>query len=342
MADPDIRFGIVGCGAVAQLCHLPAAKRVRDVKVVALADKNLAQARLLGRRFGIDYCTDDYRQLVGKVDGVIVAVPNHLHGAVTADFVRMEVPVLLEKPLAPTLEEAEALVEAARAAGVLLQVGHMYRFSHSAQLVKQVIDEGWLGPLHGFSLEYGSTGEWPSASGFFLRRTQAGGGVLMDIGSHMLDLLLWWLGDVAGVEYWDDCVDGVEAECRLSLALQTSRGIVQGDVTLSRLRRLDISARIVGERFVLEWRNVGLMFEVRIRPTAWSSGKPFFTIDFDRRDTFARMFTEQLRAFAAAIHDGSEPAVPGRSVLGSVALIQRCYDERRPLHQPWLRPSVRV
>jgi predicted dehydrogenase len=337
-----MRLGIVGCGGVAQVCHLPAARRTPDVRVVALIDRNLAQARLLGRRFGIDYCADDYRQLAGRVDGVIVAVPNHLHGAVAADLLRMRMPVLLEKPLAPTFEEAAAIVDAASAAGVLLQAGHMYRFSQSAQLVKQVIDEGWLRPLRGFTLEYGSTGEWPAASGFFLRRAEAGGGVLMDIGPHMLDLLIWWLGDAEDVEYRDDSIDGVEAECHLSLALRGPTGAVRGDVTLSRLRRLEIGARIVGERFVLEWRNIDLRFEVRIRPATWPAAAPSFTSDFDQGDTFARMFTEQLRAFAAAIREGRESAVPGRSVLGSIALIQRCYRERKPLDHPWQRHAVRV
>ncbi len=339
MTQGLVRLGIIGCGGVTRLCHLPAATRTEDVRVVALVDKNLARARLLGRSFGIESCTDDYARLAGQVDGAIVAVPNHLHAAVATDLIRTGVPVLVEKPLAPTADEARAMIELARVAGVPLQAGHMYRFSHSAQLVKQVIVEGWLGPLRGFSLEYGSTAEWPYASGSFLRRAQAGGGVLIDIGPHMLDLLLWWLGDAADVEYWDDCIDGVEAECRLSLVLETPTGALRGDVTLSKLRRLQIVARIFGEHFSLEWRNVDVRFEVGIRPRAWGPERPFFTADFAREDTFARMFTEQLRAFGAVVRAGGEPAVAGYSVLNSLALIERCYRERRPLDLPWVRRS---
>src|SRR6266536_3703994 len=94
---------------------------------------------------------------------------------------------------------------------------------------------------------------WPVASGFFFSKEQAGGGVLVDTGSHMLDLLLWWLGDVIDVvEYRDDSLGGVEAECWLSLVLQTPTGPVQGNIILSRLRKLRNTARIVGERFTIE------------------------------------------------------------------------------------------
>lgn len=334
---PKVRLGIIGCGAVAELSHLPAAHVTAEVEVVALADKDLGRARSLARRFGVDRCVEDYHALLDDVDGVIVALPNHLHAPVSRELLEKRVPVLVEKPLASTLREASELAGVARTSGTPLQVGHMYRFSKATRLVKHAVEEGWLGTLRHFSLHYGVVSSWPATSGFYWKKEQAGGGVLMDMGPHMLDLLLWWLGDVRDVEYWDDSAGGVEADCSMSLTLGTPTGPVRGDVTLSRLRRLGGNASVIGEHFSVQCDFRTL--EVGIRPTAWDSRNPSFVADFapPGGDSFRRMFSEQLRAFAAVIREGGSAVVSGDDVLPSLALIDRCYRARRPLGFPWLR-----
>lgn len=339
MADNVVRLGIIGCGAATEQRHLPAARATREVTVVALADRDLQRARVLGRRFGVGRCVEDYHEFLGDVDGVIVAVPNNLHAPIAGDLLERRIPVLMEKPLAPTLAEARGLVEQARASGVPLQVGHMYRFNKATHLVKRLLDEGWLGPLKSFSLVFGTIFGWPLASGFAWMKAQAGGGVLIDLAPHTLDLLLWWLGDVADVEYWDDNLGGVEAECRLALALGTPGGVVSGEVILSRIRNLGTTARIVGERFTIEYGFTNWL-GVRVRPTAWAEGEVSFISDFgtSQTDAFPRIYAEQLLAFARAITEGTEPVVSGESVLGTVALVERCYQNRKPLEVPWARP----
>lgn len=335
-----VRLGIVGCGAVTELSHLPAARGAADLQVVALADKDLGRAQRLGRRFGIDRCTDDYHAWLTDVDGVIVAVPNHLHAPVARELLERRVAVLVEKPLASTLAEAEALAALSRSSGVALQVGHMYRFSKTTRLVKRAIDEGWLGTLRGFSTRYGVISSWPATSGFYWRKEQAGGGVLMDMGPHVLDLVRWWLGEISGVEYYDDAAGGVETDCRLSLTVRTPRVEIHGDVVLSRLRRLGGTTTIVGERFTIECDIRTLT--ARIRPTTWGTGDPSFAADFaPAGDSFRGMFVEQLRGFAAAIRDGTVPVVPADAVVPTMAAIERCYRERRPLEHAWqVYPAV--
>ena len=95
MDEPIVRLGVVGCGAVTQICHLPAARRTREVKIVALADKNIDRARSLGRRFGIDLCVEDYHEFAGTIDGMIVALPNALHAPVASELLNMKIPVLV-------------------------------------------------------------------------------------------------------------------------------------------------------------------------------------------------------------------------------------------------------
>ena len=249
--------------------------------------------------------------------------------------------MLVEKPMALNLEEAEAMVRAANTNRVALQIGLMNRFCRGAQVVKRAIDENWLGRVRSFTVEWGFVYDWPVASGFFFSKEQAGGGVLIDLGSHVLDLLLWWLGDAAALEYKDDSLGGVETECRLSLVLHGPAGSVEGTVTLSRLRKLTNKARIVGDRFTVEC-DIDNPVAVRFWPTSSGSEDLVFGLDFDSlsRQTLDDAYAEQLRAFARVITTGGNPAVPGESVLGSVALIDRCYRQRQPLELPWMRPAV--
>src|SRR5262245_6005767 len=153
------QIGIVGCGAVTEVCHLPAAKHSQEVEIVALADLNVERARSLGERFGVAHY-DDCSKLFGKVEGVIVATPNYLHAPVAAAFLERGIPVLIEKPLALTSDEAHRLIETAYASHTPLQAGYMYRFCAGARVVKKAIEAGWLGKLTRFSLECGTVYSW--------------------------------------------------------------------------------------------------------------------------------------------------------------------------------------
>ena len=335
------RLAIIGCGAVTELCHLPGARLAPEIKIAALVDKNLARAQSLGERFGIEMRTDDYRQLTDDVDGVVNALPHSLHAPVSIEFLERGIPVLVEKPMALNLQEAEAMVKAAEANGAALQVGLMNRFCRGAQIVKRALEEGWLGRVTSFDVEWGFVYDWPVASGFFFSKEQAGGGVLIDLGSHVLDLLLWWFGDVRAVEYKDDSLGGVEADCWLSLALHGPAGSVEGTVTLSRLRRLTNKARVVGDRFTIEC-NIDDPVTARFWPTSSSREDVVFGLDFGTSppQTLEDAYAEQLRAFARVVTTGCQPVVSGRSALAVVALIDQCYRERQPLELSWVRSAV--
>ncbi|MDQ7827889.1 MAG: NAD-dependent epimerase/dehydratase family protein [Armatimonadota bacterium] len=335
-----VRLGIVGCGAVTQICHLPAARSVPDVEVVALADLNLARARFLAARFGVARYSTDYHAWLDEVDGVILALPHALHVPVASELLERGLPVLLEKPLAVTVREAEELVARAAATGTPLQPGYMFRHNRSARVVKHMLEAGWIGRVQTFVARWGGVYRWPVASGFFWDRQQAGGGVVVDAGSHLLDLLLWWFGDVLEVEYRDDSRGGVEADAWMRLVLQGPHGPVRGEVVISRLRHLRSHVRLDGEQFVVDWGSAGDRYAARIAPQTWNGDDPRFLSQADPggSDTFVGMFAEQLRAFARTIR-GAPPAVSARDVLPTVALIERCYRERAgSLLEPWDRP----
>ena len=334
-----LRLAVLGAGAVAELCHLPAAADCPQVDIVALVDTNLERARRLADQFSIGTTTADYRDLFGSVDAVINALPHHLHAGVSIEFLERRLPVLVEKPMALNAEQARGMTDAARANGTVLQVGLMYRFCQGVATLRRFIEDGLLGQLQRFELESGFIYDWPVASGFFFDPRQAGGGVLIDTGSHMLDLLIGMIGPVVDCEYRDDSAGGVEADCQLSLTLRAASGPVAGEVTLSRLRKLSDCLRITGERLTIEY-DLGTPDNVRIRPTRpFETGESFVSdAAKSNRQTWGQVYVEQLAAFAGAVR-GANCRAAGHDVIESMALISECYRNRKTLERPWNSPQ---
>src|SRR6185295_2968430 len=97
-------------------------------RAVALVDRDLERARALARKWGVPRAAADAGDVAGEIDAAIVALPNHLHAPVTVELLRRRVPVLVEKPMAPTVAECDAMIAAAAEAGVPLAVGLEFRF----------------------------------------------------------------------------------------------------------------------------------------------------------------------------------------------------------------------
>ena len=332
-----LKLAILGCGAITKGIHLPVTALSDQVEVTVLVDKFLPRASELAQVFGVPTVTGDYREIVGKADAAIVALPNYLHAPVTIDLLQRGIHVLVEKPMALKASECDKMMDAASDAGVTLAVGLVCRFFVSSQYVKQVIEDGLLGSIVNFELRQGSIFRWSVASDFIFRREMAGGGVLTDIGVHSLDLLLWWLGDYDSVVYYDDAMGGVEADCELCIRLRCG---VSGGVELSRIRNLRNSWIIRGERGTLE---VGIGFNPPVRLKSKNqdvvlTGRTMRgeTVDKGIRDAFRR----QLDDFADAVRSQRPPFVPGEEGKRAVELIETCYAARQPSKRPWMFPKV--
>jgi predicted dehydrogenase len=258
---------------------------------------------------------------------------------VAVDLLSRGIHVLVEKPMAVTAAECDAMIAAAARAGAVLAVGLEFRFFDAARLVRELLAAGVLGALSGFDLRQGVVPRWPFASDFILRKEAAGGGVLADIGAHMLDLLLWWLGDWAEVDYGDDARGGLESDCELDLALRSG---LAGTVEVSRTRTLRNTCRIQGERGALEvgiWDpdpTVSLRLGGAETALAGRARRP--GAEGAPGLDFRAAFTRQLDDFAAAVQDGRAPFVPGEEGRRAITLIEACYARRRPLELPWDRP----
>lgn len=333
-----LRLGVIGCGAIAQSAHLPAALRSDAVRVVALADANLERVRSVQHRFGLKVVgTSDYREWLDLVEAVVVALPNHLHAPVGLDVLGRGIHMLCEKPLAPTSGECRELCTAARAHGAVLAVGYVTRFFPSTDLTRRLLDEEFLGSLASFDYEGGTAGGWESVSGYTLTRSTAGGGVLVVSGSHFMDRLLYLFGEPELIRCEDDSRGGVEANCRISLACRRSGRPLPGQITLSKTHTLANRLHISGENGSLEARE-GQAHAVLFRPARSPYEHEISLLGALSSDH--DYFQDQLEDFVRAIRSGIEPRVNGEEGSRSVALIERCYGIATRIEEPWVDAAL--
>jgi predicted dehydrogenase len=330
---PKLRLAVVGCGAVAKIHHLPAIALSESVEATVLVDADEKRARDLAAQFGVPEVATDYRDLPGRVDAAVVALPNSLHAPVSIGLLRKGVHVLVEKPMAMTVRECDEMIAAAEDGNATLAVGLDFRFFEGSFFVRELFRDRLLGEIRRFDLRQGVIPRWPFATDFLLKKEMAGGGVLADFGVHVLDLLLWWLGDWAGVEYWDDAQGGIESDCEMRL---TMRSGAVGTVEISRTRNLRNTCVFEGERATLE---VGVWDPDPEIKLILAGSEVHLSGHARRRETgslsFTDVFVRQIDDFAAAIRERREPFVPGREGRRSQELIEECYARRRFLELPW-------
>jgi predicted dehydrogenase len=331
--EREFRIAMIGCGAVTELAHLPAARRVRECRVTLLVDPDTARREQLAHAFAVPHTAADAAAFANSFDGAIVAVPHALHAPITLQLAGLGKAILVEKPMANTGAECSAMIEAAQTHGVTLGVGLMRRFLWAHRFARELITSGVLGRVRSFDVADGAIYYWPVASDFLFRREAAGGGVLIDAGAHTLDTLLHWLGPVADLEYFDDAEGGIEANCVLNLRMQSG---ASGSVELSRTRWLRNTAIIRMENAVLEIALAENRLKISLPDHPYAAGdmvshrdQPAATQDYPA------IMASQLQDWVAAARTGRQPFVDGRAAMESVRLIEACYGQRQPLVLPW-------
>lgn len=330
------RLAVVGCGAVAEQYHLPAVASSSRVTLTALVDPSLERATSLAERYPAEHVLADVERLPGIVDAAIVATPNHTHASVASALLAAGIHCLIEKPLATTTRECDEVAAAAEAGRAVVAVGHDFRRFPVASFARELLAGHPFGGVESVDLQQSAGGRWPYASTYAFDRRRAGGGVLLDFGVHVLDLLLWWLGDARVVAYRDDAAGGVETECELELELAEGVPVA---VTVTRLRALRDS-------FVVRCRDATVEIAVYepsfVRVTLPGGG----TLDGDvadeelARTSLRAVFGRQLEDFVDAIELGRPPLVPLADGRRVVQLVEQSYAVREPLRQVWDWPEA--
>jgi UDP-N-acetylglucosamine 3-dehydrogenase len=196
-----LKVGVIGCGPVAQKGHLPGLIRSKSAQIEAIADIDEKTLQKTAKKFHVPKTFTNYQEMIdGNLDLVHVCVPNHLHSKVTIDVLKKGINVLVEKPLAPTVREAEQMVEIADQRHVKLCEAKQWRYIPAMRKAHSLLKEGKLGRL------IRATAQWHadiplswSHANWYYDTSKSGGGIVSDIGIHMIDLLLLFGGPVKRV-----------------------------------------------------------------------------------------------------------------------------------------------
>jgi predicted dehydrogenase len=334
--DTPFKLAIVGCGAITELGHAPGALATQGVVLQSLVDVDLDRARALGKRFGIADCRATIDGLESAVDGVVAALPHHLHEPIGVELLRRGLHVLMEKPLGCSTAECRALARAAADARRVLATGLFRRFSACNRLAKTLIANQTLGRVVSFEIRDGRMFSWPIKTNFLLQKDYPGRGVLIGNGSHFFDLVLWWFGPVDEVECVADSRNGGETDAVVELLMASG---ARGTLRLSRIRDLDDAVVIRFERGVLELPAFGANAKLstpggeRLMGVTPLLDDPLATSS----ESMAELMSKQILDFVTAARGGPGPEVGPEMATEAIRLVERCAAAIRVAETPWRR-----
>ena len=187
----DLRLGLVGAGAIAQLAHLPLLAKMRGAQLVAICDNDGPKAGALAQRLGVPDIFTDIDELLDtdKLDAVVIATPNHLHEPHVLRALKQNVNVLCERPLSLTHKGVQRILDTAKAADCKVVVGNNHRFRSDVQQLTRFLQGGELGNV--IAMRAGQYQFRAGQQGWRQRKAEAGGGAFLEYGYPLLDLCLW-------------------------------------------------------------------------------------------------------------------------------------------------------
>lgn len=194
-----IRLGIIGTGVFVQSEYLPNFSKIPQVKISAICGNTAEKVKALANKYGIPGAYTDWRDMLNVVplDAVAIATPNYLHDVQAIEVLRHGYHVFVEKPMAITLGRAKKMVATAKASKRLLMVNQIKRFSPVFLTAKDFIIKGGLGKIYSMSLRIAHSG--PNSAhkggGWFFDKKRAGGGSVLDLGIHMVDVARFLIND---------------------------------------------------------------------------------------------------------------------------------------------------
>lgn len=328
------RLALIGCGAIAEVNFIPALKHLRH-KPELIVDVNQARAKRFAASLRCRAAGELDAVDRSSIDAAIVALPNALHAPVAISLLERGIHVLIEKPMATSTGDCQRMIAAAEAANLRLAVGHMYRFNPAYLWMKTLADSGILGSIRNIELRTGGPFAWPLKSLGLWQKAMAGGGVLIDLGIHFLDLLIWWFGTLNLVAYADDNCGGVEADCQLHAATRCGGAVF---AEFSRTRELP-------NRLIIEGSDGSVEIDLAIGGIAKVNGS---AASYEGAQAWTRrtgpshfqLFVAEIADWLDSIREHRLPTVDGSEGAVVVQFIEECYRKRQPWVLPWVQQTA--
>ncbi|GBF74679.1 hypothetical protein PA598K_03041 [Paenibacillus sp. 598K] len=206
--DKKLRLGIVGTGGIFKAAHLQPLLEHPEVEIVAVCDIKPGRAEEVATANGIPAYYEDYKEMLAKeqLDAVDICTSNLYHSKVAVAALQAGLHVFCEKPDAINPDEAQAMADAAQASGKVLMTMRNNRFTPAAKYIKRYIENGLMGEIYTGRCGWLRRRGIPGKGGWFTTKELSGGGPLIDLGVHFIDLAVWLMGNpkpvaVSGATY---------------------------------------------------------------------------------------------------------------------------------------------
>lgn len=323
------KFAIVGCGAAARKYYLPVLKTFPKIaSQVYCVDSNISVAKSFAEDLGSQYYFDVYKDIINEISAVVITVPPSLHYPIGMDFIKKNVHVLCEKPLAEIYRNAEEMVHVALENNIILCVNNTRRLFPNFEKTKEIVSNGTIGALKSIKYFEASKFAWESISNFYVNSKVTQKGVFLDLGSHVIDLICWWLGRKPElITFKDDSYGGPESLVRVN-AISKDCNI---EVILN--RHLDI-----GNAFILEGEKgqiFGRLSEFKSLSLQMNNDKRRSIKINTPIKQYSDIVKIIIKNFINIVLEGEKPLIPGKAVLPSIQFIEECYANRSRLEMPW-------
>lgn len=190
-----LRIGLIGAGSIGKI-HAHSIKSIEDVELSAIVDIKPERAKDLAEGCDVKRVYTDYIEMLDREhpDAVVIATPNYLHAKMAIESLTRGVHVFCEKPMAMNAREAEEMVKARDRSGRILMLGMCQRFRNDSKAIKEIVLNGELGDIYFTKITLLRRAGIPGMGSWFTTKALSGGGPLIDLGPHVLDLALWLQG----------------------------------------------------------------------------------------------------------------------------------------------------
>lgn len=335
-----LRVGLVGAGAVSEL-HAIGYRANTNASVVAVADKEIERAEVRARQLGVSKTYDSGAKLINdpEVDAVDICVPGGYHASVAIAAAESGKHILLEKPMATSVGDCDAIIAAVRRARVTLMMAHSLRFFPPLQKCKEIVDNGGVGDI--LKMRATLTSHFPYAD-WRLDPAVAGGGVLTEYGVHPIYLTDWFIGPIARVTAFTRNSREDSKTEDAAVAVLQSKGGAHGiiDVNLGGpLPLWDDHIEFVGTKGLLTLNGIEMQI-FRGPPLLHYRDDGIWQVYREKTDLgvatlelpneidwkYTNCFVAEIREFASSVLEGRQPLVTGEEGKRSIQILYACYE----------------